>query len=105
MASSTTEYLVLRRGEEKGTWHELDGSYHTPGAPKARHMAADKLGEDGEYVAVPTRSWTPEEIRFETVSRRVTGKPGPVASASGVQATGAFASGNSGNATAGSAAA
>lgn len=67
-----TEYLVLRRAGE-GEWRELDGSWIASGAPKARRVAAESLGEDGEYVAVPVRSFKAEWFRFENVRRLLAG--------------------------------
>lgn len=72
MASSTTEYVVLRRGVA-GVWVELEGSWVAAGAPKARRLAAEATGEDGEYVAVPTRSFQSEPFHFENVRRLQSG--------------------------------
>lgn len=73
MASSTTEYVVLRRNVD-GSCRELDDSYIATGAAKARRMAAEATGEDGEYAAVPVRSIQWEPFRFENVRALVRGQ-------------------------------
>jgi hypothetical protein len=70
--ASSTEYLILRRGAD-GAWAELDGSVTASGSSKARRAAAEAENIDGEYVAVPVRSWHPEPFSFETVRRLVRG--------------------------------
>ena len=58
-----TTYLVLK--ETEGGWHEVEVvSAH--GAEQAIHaVVAEGERGDGRYVAVPTRSWNPANVRRE----------------------------------------
>lgn len=61
---SASEYVVLKKGE--GGWNVVKkvtaGSSHKAISDSV-NGAADA---EGEYVAVPARSWQPTPVKFET---------------------------------------
>lgn len=64
-----TEYLVMRE-EESGLWEPLVTIEVDGGQRAAIRKATEQTTENGRFVAVPTRSWNPEEVIVE-VERRV----------------------------------
>lgn len=66
-----TSYIVLKRAsvpENTMTadtgWHVVTGAFEGVSAPAAIKAAAEKSG-NGEYVAVPSRSWQPVRVQVE----------------------------------------
>ncbi len=56
-----TEYTLLKYNSETNSWDRIQGNV----AASSPRQAVRKLGE-GEYVAVPARSWKPLTVTVET---------------------------------------
>lgn len=59
---SATEYLVLAQSSES-TWEEVGTVKASSQAAAKRAALAQHKPEGGLVVAVPTRSWEPEDLR------------------------------------------
>jgi hypothetical protein len=58
----TTEYVVLAQSSES-TWEEVGTVKAASQAAAKRSALAQHKPEGGIVVAVPTRSWEPEDLR------------------------------------------
>lgn len=92
---ASTEYVVLRRATD-GAWVELE-TLLASGAPKARRMAAETIGEDVEVVAVPVSSFQSEKFRFENRRALVRGGAGLGSSAAVPAPSGTLVGSNAGS--------
>lgn len=59
-----TEYLLLQQDAESGMWEPLVTLEVENGGQRAVIRKAE-IKSGGMYVAVPTRSWNPEEIEID----------------------------------------
>lgn len=59
-----TKYMILKWDEE-GFWHVL---IEAEASSPRRALVAAKVGE-GEYVAVPARSWKPLTVSVEQTTK------------------------------------
>jgi len=58
-----TQYVVLALSDKDGMWHELDTvEANSDSAAKKKALAA-KRPEGATVVAVPARSWKPEDLK------------------------------------------
>ena len=70
-AASPTEYMVLRLGEQPGSWTTI-GDVEARNSTEAIRRTVSKLAPDdraGVFVAVPVRSWKPVTVRAEVQTR------------------------------------
>lgn len=66
-----TTYVVLRRDTPAGAWIDTGPRHTTRTTKQAIEQAVELRAEagvatDGEYVAVPARSWRPVTVTVET---------------------------------------
>lgn len=65
-----TEYVVLKQDEVTGSWRVVAADRQGFSADSA--IRATFSGDDtdsGIYVAVPSRSWTPRQVKVEQMTR------------------------------------
>jgi hypothetical protein len=60
-----TDYLILKFDTETGTWKV---SISTEASSARRALSTAKV-EEGEYVAIPARSWKPLTVKVETTTK------------------------------------
>jgi hypothetical protein len=74
--TTKTKYAVLRRLEDEPddppatTW-DFIGIVEATNADRAKGHFAEETGIEGEYVAVPARSWIPSPVTLERTPRAV----------------------------------
>lgn len=58
-----TNYTILRQAAPGGPWTPID---QTGTGSSANAAIRNTVTEDGAYVAIPSRSWRPLSVTFET---------------------------------------
>lgn len=61
-----TEYTLLHYNSETNSWERIQGNVAATSPRRA--LVAGKVGE-GEYVAVPARSWKPLTVTVEQTTK------------------------------------
>lgn len=66
-----TRYLVLKRHGEEDAWSPIGAERVEASSARAAILGAlnHRSDADGEFVAIPERSWQPLRVATETVTR------------------------------------